>query len=148
MIWCFIVLMASTHSLISKSSSLYTNPFVTLPREPITTGIIATFMFHFFQFHCKFHVLIFLLAFFEFYSVVLSFSLLFLLTIWSGHQVEIKWSVCFPKPQRSLCVSFSGTYSRLCIYHLFVWSNFSFLHNSQWITFPHPFVSSLMLFLC
>ena len=22
----------------------------------------------------------------------------------------------------------------LCIYHLFVWSNFNFLHNSQWIT--------------
>ena len=25
---------------------------------------------------------------------------------------------------------------RLCLYHLSVWSNFNFLHNSQWITFP------------
>ena len=24
----------------------------------------------------------------------------------------------------------------LCIYHLFVWSNFNFLHNSQWISLP------------
>ena len=37
---------------------------------------------------------------------------------------------------RSLCLSFSKTDSWLCIYHLFVWSNFNFLHNSQWITFP------------
>ena len=28
------------------------------------------------------------------------------------------------------------TKARLCIYHLFVWSNLDFLHNSQWITFP------------
>ena len=24
----------------------------------------------------------------------------------------------------------------MCIYHLFVWSNLNFLHNSRWITFP------------
>ena len=24
----------------------------------------------------------------------------------------------------------------LCIYHLIIWLNFNFLHNSQWITFP------------
>ena len=30
----------------------------------------------------------------------------------------------------------SRTDSGLCIYHLFVWSNFNFLHNSRWITFP------------
>ena len=23
-----------------------------------------------------------------------------------------------------------------CLYHLFVWSNLDFLHNSQWITLP------------
>ena len=33
-------------------------------------------------------------------------------------------------------VSFSGTDSGFCIYHLFEWSNFNFLHNSQWITLP------------
>ena len=37
---------------------------------------------------------------------------------------------------RRLCVSFSRTAVGLCIYHLFVWSNWNFLHNSQWITLP------------
>ena len=32
--------------------------------------------------------------------------------------------------------SFSKTDSWSCIYPLFVWSNFNFLHNSQWISFP------------
>ena len=40
------------------------------------------------------------------------------------------------KFQRCLCVSFSRTDSRLCVYHLFAWSNFRFLHNSQWISLP------------
>ena len=31
---------------------------------------------------------------------------------------------------------FLRTDSRLCIYHLFVWSSLKFLHNSQWITLP------------
>ena len=31
-------------------------------------------------------------------------------------------------------------------YHLFVRSNFNFLHNSQWINFSHPVVSSFILF--
>ena len=33
-------------------------------------------------------------------------------------------------------VSFSRTDGGLCKYHLFVWSNLIFLHNSQWITLP------------
>ena len=40
----------------------------------------------------------------------------------------------YPKYKRILCLSFSKTESGLCMYHLFVWSNFSFLHNSQWTT--------------
>ena len=47
---------------------------------------------------------------------------------------DSRWSVCISKCQRSLCVSFSRRESGLCIYHLYVWSNFNFLHNSQWIT--------------
>ena len=54
----------------------------------------------------------------------------------SGHQAKIRRSVCISKSQRNLCVSFSRTNSGLCICHLFVWSNFNFLHNSQWITLP------------
>ena len=34
------------------------------------------------------------------------------------------------------------TVSGLCIYHLMGWTNFKFLHNFQWITFPNPVVSS------
>ena len=48
----------------------------------------------------------------------------------------IRWSVCMPKSHRSLCESFSRTGTGLCIYHLFVWSNWNFLHISQWITLP------------
>ena len=39
----------------------------------------------------------------------------------------------------------------LCIYHLFAWSSFNFLHNSRWITLPtqsylvlHPFCANLL----
>ena len=40
------------------------------------------------------------------------------------------------KPQRILWVTFPRTGSALCIYHLFVWSNLNYWHNSQGITFP------------
>ena len=46
-------------------------PLVTIPKAPITIGIIVTFLFHsFFQFPSKVEVLILLFAFFQFYSVV------------------------------------------------------------------------------
>ena len=38
------------------------------------------------------------------------------------------------KSHCSLCVSFSRTDARLCIYHLQVWLNFDFFQNSQGIT--------------
>ena len=40
------------------------------------------------------------------------------------------------KSQTILCVSVSWTDSGLCKYYLLIWRNFSFLHTSQWITFP------------
>ena len=54
----------------------------------------------------------------------------------SGLLAGIRWSVCMLKSHRSLCESFSRTGAGLCIYHLFVWSNWNFLHISQWITLP------------
>ena len=42
--------MVSTRPLISKSSSPFINSSVTVPREPITISINATFMFHCFFF--------------------------------------------------------------------------------------------------
>ena len=40
------------------------------------------------------------------------------------------------KSHRSLCEAFSRTGAGLCIYHLFVWSNWNFLHISEWTTLP------------
>ena len=53
--------------VICKSSS----PFVTPVGIVLTTGIIVTSMFHsFFQFFGKVYVLVSILVFFDFYSVV------------------------------------------------------------------------------
>ena len=66
-----VVWMVSTHPPISKSSSPFNNPLITVAKAPITIGIIVTFMFHsFFQFPSKVKVLILLFTFFQFYSVV------------------------------------------------------------------------------
>ena len=54
----------------------------------------------------------------------------------SGLLAGIRWSVCMLKSHRSLCELFSRTGAGLCIYHLFVWSNWNFLHISQCITLP------------
>ena len=65
-----VVWVVSTRPLTSKSSRLFNNPLVTLPKAPVTIGIIVTFMFHsFFQFSSKVEVLISLFTFFQFYSV-------------------------------------------------------------------------------
>ena len=69
--------MWSTRSLPSLPDPLsFNKPLVTVPKAPITIGIIVTFMFHsFFQFPSKFQVHI-LLTFFQFYSVVIFFIIL------------------------------------------------------------------------
>ena len=75
--------------LNSKSSSPYTNPFVTVPCEPITTGVTVTLMFH-------------------------SDGSLFLwFIIRAGHLVEIRWSVYISI--FSLYVSLSRTDSGSCL---------------------------------
>ena len=136
-----VIWMVFTRPLIFKSSTPYTNPLVTVPRSPI--GINVSFMFHGF-----FNDLV-RPRYLSFFSFSFNFTLrsidpvkstywhvlFFLLMITrSGRLAEIRWSVCISKSQRSSCVSFSRTDSGLCIYHLYVWSNFNFLHNSQWIT--------------
>ena len=66
-----VVWMASTRPIIAKSSSPCINPLVTVTREPITIGIIVTFMFHnFLKFRSKVHIVILIFIFFKFYSVV------------------------------------------------------------------------------
>ena len=64
--------MVSSRLPTCKSSSLFSNPLVTVPNAPITIGIIVTCMFNsfFFQFFSMVEVLILLFTFFQFYSVV------------------------------------------------------------------------------
>ena len=137
------VWMVSTCPLISKSSIPFTNPVKIVPSVPITVGITVTFIDFLVIYQCvDIHLsFLFLLIF----PCGLPWrqnqqfgrpSFFFLTMTKSSQTAEIKWSVCISKFQRSLCVLFSKTDSRLCIYYLFVWSNFNFLHNSQWITFP------------
>ena len=142
-----VVWMISTHPLISESSSPCTYPLVTVPRASIINGITVTFMFHsFFQFPGKVHVLILLLGFFRFYSVISqnskvhnSVSSLFLLTI--GRLPEVGWSIYILKSQSSLCISFLNTDSGVCMFK----SKFFALFPVGPLS--HPVVYCLILFL-
>ena len=140
-----VVWTVSTNPNISKSFSPCTNPLVTVLRAPITIGITITFLFHsLFNSLARLRYLSFFSLSFNFTlwsagtakSTILLVLSFLLIIIRSGRLSEIRWSICISKSQRSLYVSFSRTDSGLCIYHLFVWSNFSFFHNSQWITLP------------
>ena len=139
-----VIWMVSTRVLISNSSSPFTNPLVTILSILITVGITITFIFHsFFSSLARFRYLsLFLPSFiFTLGSAGMAKStiqqvLCFLLTIAkSGCLGEIRWSIFILKSFRILCISFSRMDSRLCIYHLFAWSNLNFLHSSQLITF-------------
>ena len=44
-----VVWMVSIRPPTSKSSSPFSNPLITVAKEPITIGIVVTFMFHSFS---------------------------------------------------------------------------------------------------
>ena len=140
-----VLWIVSTRQLTSKSSKPFNNPLVTVPNAPITIGTIVTFMFH--SFVCSLVRSRYLSFFSLSFRLILSSAgtakstilqiLFFLLIIMrSGLLAGIRWSVCMLKSHRSLCKSFSRTGAGLCLYHLFIWSNWNFLHISQWITLP------------
>ena len=136
-----VMLIVSSCSLISKSSSPFTNPLVTVPRAPITIGINVTFMFHsFFQFQARSEYLCFFSLSFSFNlweaAPAKSTILQVIFFCWLLSLSEIRWSVSFSKSQRSLCITFHWRDSWLCVYYLFLWSNFNLFHNSRWNTFP------------
>ena len=115
------VWMVSTRLLISKSSSPFINPLVTLPRAPFTMGITAIYMFHsFFQFPSKVEVLILLFTFFQFYFVVSRDSKAqnfasYLFFFVNYYKV---WRLGDPsvyQTSRGVCMSFSMTDSGLCL---------------------------------
>ena len=149
-----LIWIVSTRSPTSKSSRPFNNPLVIVPKAPITLGTIVTIMFHsffnslarsrylsFFSHPFRFILwsagtaksTIFQILFFFFFFF---FFFFLLIIIRSGLLAGIKWSVCMLKSYGSLCLSFSRTDARLCIYHLIVWSNLNFLYISQWITLP------------
>ena len=140
-----VVWMVSIRPPTTKSSSLFNSPLVTVPKAPITIDIIVTFMFHgFFNSLARSRYLSFFSHSFSFIlwsariakSTILQILFFSIIIIRSGLLAGIRWSVCMSKSHRNLCVSFSRTNAGLCIYHLFVWSNLSFLHISLWITMP------------
>ena len=140
--------MVSAHPRISNSFNSLTKPLGIIPSALITTGITVTFMsFSFFSPLARSRYLS-LFFFFDFYSQLktaksTSHQVLFLLTITKSGLTKIGLSVYILKSQRILSISFSRVDSCLCIYHLVVWSNFNFLHNSKWIIFP---IQSCLIF--
>ena len=138
-----VVWIVSTRPLTSKSYRPFNNPLVTVPNAPITIGTIVTFMFHsFFNSLARSRYLSFFSLSFRFIlwsagtakSTILQILFLLLIIMRSGLLAGIRTSVCMLKSHRSLCESFSRTGAGLCIYDLFVWLNWNFLHISQWIT--------------
>ena len=116
-----VVWMVSTHPSTFKSSNPFNNPLVTVPKAPITIGIIVTCMFHsFFNSLARSRYLSFFSHSFSFilWSAVTTKSkilqILFFCWLLLG-LVEIRCSVCMSKSHWSLCAG-------LCIYH-FLWSN-------------------------
>ena len=133
----------STRPPTSKSSRSFINPLVIVPNAPITIGLIVTFMFHsFFNSLARSIYLFFFSQSFWFIlwsagtakSTILQVHFFLLIIIRSGLLAGIRWSVRMFEFHWSLCMLFSRTGARLCIYHLLVWSNWNFLHISQWIT--------------
>ena len=148
-----VVCMVSTYPLIFKSSNPFTNLKGTAPSAPVTISITVIFMFYNFflvlsqglDIYLSFRFLLIFLCGLPRQQSPLSGRFSFWLIISrSDRLAKISSSVCISKSQKSLCVSFSRTDSGLYIYHLFMWSNFDFLHKSQWMTLPTQ--SSLVLY--
>ena len=109
--------MVSIFPPISNFSSL----FLSLLGMPMTIGITVIFIFH---------------GFLSFLARSKYLSLIWFSLIWDGKvQYKTSQDLVISKYQRISVVLFSKPDSGLCIYHLLVWSNVVFFHNSQWITF-------------
>ena len=154
--------MVFTRPLISKSFNPFINLLETVPSAPITIGITVNFMLYwvFFSSLERSRFLSFFLFSFSYtlwsartakstirQVLIYSFIYLFILFYWGWgdyHKVRL-----FGRDLvRSLCFSFSRTVSGLCIY-IFVRLD-KFKHLAQFLVdhFPHPVVSSRILFLC
>ena len=100
-----VVWMVSTQPPTSKSSSPFNNPLVTVPKAPITIGIIFAFMFHSFfnsltrsRYLSFSHSISFILwSAATAKSTILQILFFLLIIIRSGLLAEIRWSVCTSK---------------------------------------------------
>ena len=97
-----VVWVVCNRLLISKSSSPFNNPLVTVPKAPITIGIIVTFMFHsLFNSRARSRYLSFFSFSFNFIQWSAGtcefFFFFFLFIIYSGRLAEFRWSVCMSK---------------------------------------------------
>ena len=144
-----VVWVVFARPLISKFFNPCISSFVTGPTAPIIIGITVIFMFHSFcsSLARSRYLSLFSISFsFTLWSAgtekstirqVLFFSFFFFyyqLVSSSGRYKMVR--LYLEIPENFMRVSFSMTDSGLCIYHLFVWSNLKFLHNSQRITLP------------
>ena len=77
-----VILIASTCTVISKSSSLFTNLLEIVPSMPNTIGITVTFMFHsFFVLLQGLGICLSLFAFFFFFLLLLLFLLVVVVVV-------------------------------------------------------------------
>ena len=153
--------MISICPLIFIYSSPSNNPLGSVPKVPITIGMIVTFMYHiFFQFPNKVQVLILLFTSFQFYSVVsrdskvhnlasspcfIMFFSALLIIISSDLLVEIRRSVCMSKSHRSLCIILLDRF--WVVYIPFVrMVKFKFLAQLPLDDLAHPFCIVLYYF--
>ena len=107
-----VVWMVSTRSQTTKSSRPFNNPLVTVPKAPITIGIIVTFIFQGFFNSLARSVYSYLFSHsFSFIlwstrtakSTILQIFFFFLLIIIrSGLKAKIRWSLCISKSHRRL----------------------------------------------
>ena len=147
-----VVWTVSTNTVISKSSNPCTNHLLTVPRAPITFGIIVTFMFYSFFTSPKRCRYIFLFTYsFNFTllpagtakSIILQVICFLLIIIRSSRLAEIRWPVCIQKFQKSLCISFSRTDSRRCIYYYLLIRGFHI--SVSWWSFTGDWVTASLL---
>ena len=143
-----VVCIVSVRLLISNSSRLFSKPVETVKSAPmqlvsrplwcyITFFNLArtTNLFPFWHFFVDFHSVVHRGDKVSYTQDPLFFS--FIITR-SGFLSKCWWSVFKCK---SLSYLFNRTDSELSIYHLVVWANICFVHNSQEIIFPtQPFL--------
>ena len=141
--------MVSTRPSTSESSSLFNNRLVTVPKAPITIGIIFTFMFHSFfnSLARSWYLSLFSLSFSFiqwsigkakstiFQILSLFFFLFFLLIIIrSGLLVKIRWSVCLSKSHIIIIIIIIIIYSSR-VFHISIgWWFFT----GVWVTASLP----------